>query len=66
MNDNIYTMRQCPLCGEMYGKPPAISRTDNETKICPACGARQALAALNISEAEIEKTIEVMRKHNAI
>ena len=40
----------CPLCGgdvpntEHKGKyPGALSRTDNETEICSACGTAQAL-----------------------
>ena len=27
-------MRTCPICGEEYAEPPAISRTDNKTEIC--------------------------------
>ena len=35
----------CPLCGETYTGVPALSREDNQTSICPDCGARQALLA---------------------
>ena len=35
----------CPLCGETYTGVPALSREDNQTSICPDCGARQALIA---------------------
>ena len=33
----------CPICGEDYSDPPAISRKDNKTKICPKCGTGEAL-----------------------
>lgn len=33
----------CPLCGQEYKGYPAISRTDNETEICPDCGTRQGV-----------------------
>ena len=36
----------CPVCGEVYFEPPAISRLDNKTKICSSCGIRQSLKPL--------------------
>lgn len=41
-------MRKCPYCGNTYGKPPAISRIDNETQICPDCGIRQTLISIGV------------------
>lgn len=38
--------RVCPKCGLPYTEPPALSREDNATEICPACGMREALAAM--------------------
>ena len=35
----------CPLCGRAYDEPPALSRADNQTDICPRCGMMEALAA---------------------
>lgn len=35
--------RICPLCGKTYTEYPALSRRDNKTEICPACGTREAL-----------------------
>lgn len=32
----------CPRCGKEYKFPPAISRRDNETEICPQCGSEEA------------------------
>ena len=34
---------QCPRCKEYTTDYPAISRTDNKTEICSACGVEQAL-----------------------
>ena len=36
----------CPYCGREFASPPALSRSDNETLICPRCGTREALEAL--------------------
>ena len=33
----------CPLCGSEDMEYPAISRKDNKTKICSACGQAEAL-----------------------
>ena len=41
-------MRKCPICGLEYSSPPAVSRMDNKTPICPSCGVRQALSAAGI------------------
>ena len=37
---------ECPRCKKMVYQFPATSRKDNKTKICPACGAAEALNAL--------------------
>ena len=41
-------MKNCPICGQQYSAPPAVSRIDNKTPICPSCGVRQALSAAGI------------------
>lgn len=41
----IITRPICPKCGQAYDAHPAISRDDNETKICPNCGALEAFDA---------------------
>ena len=33
----------CPRCNKKYTLHPAISRIDNKTNICPACGIKEAL-----------------------
>lgn len=37
--------RICSKCGRTYTEPPAISRDDNLTEICPECGMAEAIAA---------------------
>ena len=34
---------KCPHCLKIYTEYPALSRKDNETEICSACGVREAL-----------------------
>ena len=42
----------CPKCGKTYCAPPAISRADNRTPICPDCGVREALAVFGCTDEE--------------
>lgn len=49
--------RVCPRCGVEYTDPPALSRIDNETFICPDCGTREALESIGIKADEQEKII---------
>lgn len=35
--------RICPICKKSYSLPPAISRKDNKTPICPSCGMWEAV-----------------------
>lgn len=60
MKENVSQVRVCPKCGQLYGKPPAVSRDDNVTLICPDCGTRQALASLGVEPAEREKIISII------
>lgn len=53
----------CPLCGRPYTEPPAISRKDNLTEICPECGTREALAYLGVSPEEREEIIRTINRH---
>lgn len=46
------TKQRCPICGQEYAGAPALSRTDNQTLICPDCGTRQALAAIGVTDKE--------------
>lgn len=39
----VITREACPKCHGLLSKHPAISREDNETKICARCGIREAM-----------------------
>ena len=62
MKESIRQPRICPLCGQTYTDPPALSRTDNETQICPDCGTRQALESIGVSTEEREKIISIIHQ----
>lgn len=58
MKDNITRMAVCPHCGMAYYEPPALSREDNETLICPDCGTREVLESMGVDAEEQEHIIE--------
>ena len=62
MKSDIRQIRVCPLCGKAYAEPPALSRKDNETLICPDCGTKEALETLGISPYEQEQIIEAIHR----
>ena len=41
-------IKKCPRCSNLYVDPSAISRKDNKTEICSACGVEEALEAFGI------------------
>lgn len=53
-------MKKCPKCKKHYNEPPAISRVDNKTKICPMCGIAEAMVIANeiIEKRRINLTID--------
>ena len=62
MKDNVRQIRVCLLCGRSSGEAQALSRTDNETLICPDCGTRQALESIGIDAEEREKIISIIHQ----
>ena len=62
MKYNVREIRVCPICGKTYGEAPALSRTDNETLICPDCGTRQALESIGVSAEEQEKILDIIHR----
>lgn len=44
----------CPFCKMPFSSPPALSRVDNTTLICPRCGTREALETLAFSQEKID------------
>lgn len=63
MKGNERKTRVCTLCGCTYIEAPALSRTDNETLICPDCGTRQALQSIGISAEEQEKILSIIHQY---
>ncbi len=59
-----HRQRVCPRCGMTYSEPPALSRVDNETQICPDCGTREALVTLGVSQIEQDSIIAAIHRHH--
>lgn len=59
-------LMKCPICGKMFSDPPALSRKDNKTQICPDCGTFEALEAYynatGWSNEDLEKAEETVRE----
>lgn len=49
----------CVRCKKEYTAPPALSRVDNKTLICPLCGTTEALEVAGVDE--ITKS-EILKK----
>ena len=62
-HDHQIELKQCPHCGKLYAGTPAISRTDNETPICPDCGTREALQSIGVEPSEQEQILETIHRH---
>ena len=54
----------CPVCNQPYTAPPAISRKDNKTKICPVCGVVEALEAVKLTDEQKEEILSIVRETN--
>ena len=52
--------RLCPFCGKPYSDAPALSRSDNETHICPDCGIREAMIGIGASEEEQNELLNLL------
>lgn len=44
------TVKRCPICANHYTNYPALSRKDNKTYICPECGIKEAMEAIQSME----------------
>lgn len=62
MQTNEIKLRTCPKCGKVYHGRPALSRTDNETLICPDCGTREALESIGVGRDEQEQILETIHR----
>lgn len=52
----------CPRCGREYEGYSALSRKDNETKICSDCGTREALESLGVDRDEQDAILETIHR----
>ena len=57
-------MRRCPICGEEYREPPAISRVDDKTEICSACGIREAVEGI-MKDEDVDELVRKNRELSA-
>ena len=65
MKDCDFRISVCPLCGRAFHGVPALSRTDNETLICPDCGTRQALESIGVDRDEQERILTIIHRQQA-
>lgn len=59
---NTIRVKICPYCGKPYYEPPALSRIDNKTLICPDCGTREALASIDVDREEQEEILAIIHR----
>lgn len=59
---NVIRLSVCPKCGQTYAEPPALSRTDGQTLICPDCGTREALDSIGVGQAEQDAILETIHR----
>ncbi len=62
MKEGHTRVRYCPMCGKKYTEHPALSRTDNETLICPDCGIREALESIGVEPDEQDKILGIIHR----
>lgn len=54
MNEEVkQAQKLCPRCKKPYIGYPAISRMDNETRICPDCGREEAIIAMKTGKRKL-------------
>lgn len=50
----------CPICGNGFFRPPAVSRRDPSVAICSRCGTREALEVLGMDKEKIDEILEII------
>lgn len=53
----------CPFCGATYDSPPALSRVDGTSLVCPDCGIREALTTIGVPTDEQEKILAIIHSY---
>lgn len=59
----VIRLSVCPRCGQTYGSPPALSRVDGWTYICPDCGTREALESIGVERIEQDTILETVQRN---
>lgn len=59
---NVAQIKICPRCGKAYHEPPALSRKDSHTLICPDCGTREALESMDVDRKEQEEILAIIHR----
>ncbi len=59
---SITQIKICPRCGQAYHEPPALSRINNQTLICPDCGTREALESMDVGQEEQEEILAIIHR----
>lgn len=62
-HSNIIRLSVCPKCGQTYSAPPALSRIDGRTHICPDCGTREALESIGVGAQEQDAILETIHRN---
>ena len=55
----IMKKRTCPKCSSEYSEPPALSRADNKTEICPKCGMMEAVGSIPAGAVDRQQLAEL-------
>lgn len=56
--------RVCPICGSIYTGAGAPARHDGaEVRVCPDCGARNALREMGLTPEEIQQILTTVHRY---
>ena len=55
----------CPICGATFTAPPALSRKDGKTNICPDCGIREALTTIGVPAEKQKEILAIIHEHSS-
>lgn len=56
--------RVCPICGSIYTGAGAPAKRDGaEVRVCPDCGARNALREMGLTPEEIQQILTTVHRY---
>lgn len=56
--------RVCPICGSIYTGAGASAKHDGaEVRVCPDCGARNALREMGLTPEEIQQILTTVHRY---